>query len=120
MLATLRGHTDIVRLLLDHGSDPNMKVIWQDPFIFYEGWVLGFLSPGERKAVFINEARTTREATPLIVAAGLGHIDIVRALLSAGADVNAKDEKGLRALTWALMNGHTDILVLLSKHGAKE
>jgi hypothetical protein len=72
-------------------------------------------------AITINPPPTSeRESTPLIIAAGLGHIDIVRTLLQAGADANMKDEKGLTALAWALVKGHTDIVELLKKHGAKE
>ena len=46
--------------------------------------------------------------------------DIVQALLEAGADINAKDKYGKTALMFAAANGHTAVVVLLMKAGAKE
>jgi len=45
---------------------------------------------------------------------------IVELLLSKGADINAKDNNGKTALSYATENGHTEIVELLRKHGAKE
>ncbi len=58
------------------------------------------------------------ETTALGWAAAEGHTETVQALLDAGADVNAKNEDGLTALWWAA--GHTEIVELLKKAGAKE
>ena len=61
--------------------------------------------------------------TPLIMASLLGHTDVVKLLLAAGADVNAKANKGgedYTALRIAKMRGHTQIIKLLTEHGAKE
>ncbi|MCH7804350.1 MAG: ankyrin repeat domain-containing protein [Acidobacteria bacterium] len=54
----------------------------------------------------------------LIEAAKNGDTVSIKALLDAGADVNAKNEDGLTALWWAA--GHTEIVELLKKAGAKE
>jgi len=45
---------------------------------------------------------------------------IVELLLSKGADINAKDNNGKTVLQLAKDNGHTEIVELLRKHGAKE
>ncbi|MHC4792479.1 MAG: ankyrin repeat domain-containing protein [Planctomycetota bacterium] len=45
---------------------------------------------------------------------------IVELLLSKGADINAKDNNGKTALSYAIEHGHTEIIELLRKHGAKE
>lgn len=52
--------------------------------------------------------------TPLLVASRDGHIDIVRALLAAGADVNAVEPTfGAVPLHKAVYNGHADITEVL-------
>ncbi|MFI0241389.1 ankyrin repeat domain-containing protein [Streptomyces sp. NPDC016845] len=52
--------------------------------------------------------------TPLLVASRDGHTDIVRALLAAGADVNAVEPTfGAVPLHKAVYNGHADITALL-------
>ncbi len=54
--------------------------------------------------------------TALIIAAGHGHIDIVRLLIEHNADVNAA---GGLALTLATQKGYTDIVTVLRQHGAR-
>ena len=49
-----------------------------------------------------------------------GNFSVVKALISDGADVNTKDNKGRTPLRWAKNSGHTEIVELLRKHGAKE
>jgi len=44
---------------------------------------------------------------------------MVKLLLDAGTDVNAKDESGSTALIEATSRGHTDIVQLLKEYGAK-
>ena len=44
---------------------------------------------------------------------------MVKLLLNAGTDVNAKDESGSTALMEATSRGHTDIVQLLKEYGAK-
>ena len=49
-----------------------------------------------------------------------GHIEIVKLLLSKGANVNKKSNHGDTALMLAKYNGHIKIADLLRKAGAKE
>jgi ankyrin repeat protein len=53
-------------------------------------------------------------------AARNGNVDIVRALLDNGADVNVKGKGGKTALMWAEKWGHTKAINLLKQAGAKE
>jgi ankyrin repeat protein len=58
--------------------------------------------------------------TPLMHAAYAGHIDAVRVLLEAGADVNAAAANGwTTALLLADEKGHTDIVEILKEAGGK-
>jgi ankyrin repeat protein len=47
-----------------------------------------------------------------------GHIEVVKFLIHAGADVSAFDFPGLTALHWAAYKGHKDIVALLLENGA--
>lgn len=46
--------------------------------------------------------------------------EIVRSFLKKGADINARADNGLTALSWALKKGNTATVRLLRKSGAKE
>jgi len=90
--ASINGHFDIVKGLLNAGADPNLPQI-------------GILGKGVIR-------------TPLIVAAQKGHYDITAVLLEAGADPNLTDHKNQSALMWAASNNHPDIVDLLLKSKA--
>lgn len=56
--------------------------------------------------------------TPLMNAAMLGRVDIVKALIDAGADIQKKGQFGYTALHAAAQNGHLDVVQTLVKYGA--
>jgi ankyrin repeat protein len=51
-------------------------------------------------------------------AAMLGRVDIVKALIDAGADIQKKGQFGYTALHAAAQNGHLDVVQALVKYGA--
>jgi len=57
---------------------------------------------------------------PLALAAEAGFLDVVDAMLKAGAKVGQKDESGMNALDYARMEGHADVAELLRQAGALE
>ncbi len=57
-------------------------------------------------------------ATPLVLAAGQGRLDIVRYLLDERADVNAREAHGNTALTEAAFFGHVPVIKELLLRGA--
>lgn len=62
---------------------------------------------------------TEKGSTPLMVAVGGGHLEIVKLLVAKGADVNAKDNHGLTALDYAATEQTgQDIMKILWDHGA--
>jgi len=72
------------------------------------------------KRAFVNATDEYSGRTPLIMATVNGHTEIVRALLSRGADANMKDADGWTALTFAQEYGHAEIEKLLREAGAEE
>ena len=58
--------------------------------------------------------------TPLIYAAFFGHTDVVQLLINNGADLNASDRMGMRALDWARSKGATDTVKILKGGAAPE
>lgn len=60
--------------------------------------------------------------TPLSVAASTkgDHLEVVRILVEGGADLNAKDKRGLTPLDWATREGNEAVREFLLNHGATE
>ncbi len=58
------------------------------------------------------------QQTPLCVAAALGRLGSVRALLEAGAELEARNDKGRTPLILAAVGGHLDVVHLLLDKGA--
>lgn len=56
--------------------------------------------------------------TPLQVAAGAGHLEIVNILLAAGANVNHVDNDGFSPVTAAARAGKWAVVKILAEHGA--
>ena len=56
--------------------------------------------------------------TALILAARLGHNEVVRALLIAGANVRVKNKEGKTALMLAAEGGHDQTVAALTQAGA--
>ncbi|CAM9089781.1 unnamed protein product [Chrysoparadoxa australica] len=63
---------------------------------------------------------TAREGwTPLMLACGAGHVEVVRSLIAAGADLSAKDKAyGSTPLMWACGGGHFSVIKYLVEESA--
>src|SRR5262249_58822044 len=58
--------------------------------------------------------------TAAMIGAGAGSLDVVRALVQHGADLNAAEPRGGQtALMWAAAEGHSDVVAGLVEMGAK-
>jgi uncharacterized protein len=64
------------------------------------------------------EARDEEGNTPLMCAAGGGHVEIVRWLLDEGAATNEQNTRGSTAVYWASWAGCTPAVRLLLEKGA--
>lgn len=58
--------------------------------------------------------------TPLHEAAYLGHLEVVKILVTDGADVNVRDENGKTPLGCAVEGQNKEVADYLRKHGARE
>nr|XP_018668743.1 ankyrin repeat domain-containing protein 17 isoform X3 [Ciona intestinalis] len=67
----------------------------------------------------VEDCGAKGECTPLMEASSGGYSDIVRLLLSHGADVNATSNTGNTALTYACCGGYEDVVRLLVDAGAE-
>ena len=118
--ASIYGHVDSSRVLLDHGAnvDAQDNADWT-PLHFASVWghvgVVQLLL--EHKA--ISNTRNDEDDTPLHKASEHGRLEIVRLLLDHGADVVAQGSEGLTPYQKATTNGHEDIAKLLLEHGAE-
>ncbi len=109
------GDLEMVRFLLQHGADVNGDVDLS--------WFEGYIEESEMSEEERNEERTRLadpnyvgdDQTPLIGAAMGGHEEIVKALIEAGANVNAWCDSRGTALDCAEPN----VVELSKQHGAK-
>ena len=100
--AAEEGHLQIVKLLKEKGADIYAKDKDGDNALH----LACMMGSTETVRWLINhcnmnlEARGSLERTPFLCAAENGHLDILKALEEAGADVYAKDKNGNNALHW--------------------
>lgn len=116
-LAAQKGHTAVVRRLIEGGGPVNQSGWSAILYAAMEGHVDTVKLLLEKGAN--PDSRAPSQLTPLMIASRNGHIDVVRSLLAAKADPNAKNDRGDTALKWALASQNTDIGELLKAAGAK-
>lgn len=73
----------------------------------------------KRGAIAFGGLIAAENATPLIAAAGEGHLEVCRTLLDAGADLEKASAQGDRPLAIAAATGRVEILELLLSRGAR-
>ncbi|MGE3509353.1 MAG: ankyrin repeat domain-containing protein [Vicinamibacterales bacterium] len=142
MAAARTGSPDVLRLLLDAGGDPNAKEPLRGQTALM--WAAAEKHPAALRLLIGKgadvKARTqVPPATPgrggrggpagpgangangytaLLFATRVGHLESVRVLLDAGADVNDTGADGLSALLLATVRGHAKLAVELLDKGA--
>ena len=122
--ASFHGHAQVVRSLLRHGVDVNIRNEGNGTSLILASW------KGHRDVVRCLldhgaglDLRDAFYCTPLIFAVVFGHVDSIRLLLDHKADVNLEDTEGRTALHHAIRSKRikTDrplIVRLLLKNGA--
>lgn len=119
-LATRNGHAAVVKLLLEHGADPTASPGGWSPLLEAAGGghagVIRVLL--EQPGIDVNY-RDRRSMTPVLCAAFDGRYEALRVLLESGGEVNAQNEYGVSALSFATLCGYTDVVRLLLSYGAQ-
>nr|KAG5714471.1 hypothetical protein BaRGS_006917 [Batillaria attramentaria] len=64
------------------------------------------------------DIRNFRQESPVIIAARMGHEQLLEKILKAGANTDARDQRGLTALMFAVTYGEKKVTKLLLEHGA--
>ncbi|KAL4229512.1 hypothetical protein ACF0H5_012552 [Mactra antiquata] len=116
IIASAFGNADIVSELLKCPEvDVNLKIRGGDTAIHNaarEGWTKIVRLLTKRGATF--DRPDDVGDTPLLLAAKYGHANIVKELLSIGADTNHKNHEGFDVWYFAIENEDTEILQLLA------
>ena len=126
MLASIHGCTEVVKLLLEAGANPNIQIktsiTMKDVMSELPDDIL--LQP-QVKPLFLPQYNnylvngiTIYGITALMLASFEGHLDIVQILLQAKAIPDLQNETGDTALLLAAMKGHADIVQQLLECGA--
>ena len=138
MSAARTGRQDAVRRLIGHGAEVNARETWR-------GQTALMWAAGEGHLLAVSElirgraevgAKSQAGFSALLFAVRQGHIDVARALLDAGAEVNdalpkrrrrgwatdnapsEEPEVGASALEIAVSNAHFELAALLLERGA--
>jgi ankyrin repeat protein len=98
--AALSGDVTLMRLLLEHGADPNIRT--------YEGSTALMAAAGVNWVVAQTYSRSNDE-----------YLEAAKLCLEKGADVNAVNKQGFTAMHGAANRGFDKMIELLAAHGAK-
>lgn len=111
------SHSEVCEVLLKAGADPLLKN--------EDGWNAMHLAVLAGNSEIVKmlcvhkqliDSQIKEGKTPLMLAAREGDLKVFDVLLKAGADLRKIDQDGWNAMHLAAINGHTEIVKILSAH----
>jgi hypothetical protein len=115
--AILNDHPAVVALLLDAGAALDAPTVDRFPLLL----AIRARRPQQVKQLLDKGAHAyvqDHQWSALMMAAFIGDLEIVNALLSKDANLNAANDEGATALMYAAAAGHTDVAGALLAKGA--
>ena len=142
-------HLDYIKILLDHGADPNARVkdntLTRTIFTmqwFFEAGATAFIRAAQSGDVELMKLLLQHGADPklasnfgdtaLLAAAGIGwvegvtyehsareNLEAIKMLVELGLDVNVQNHDGRTPLMGAALKGRSEVVQYLVDHGAK-
>ena len=118
MAAVLYADAGCVKLLLDRGANPNATnkagataLMWAVPDIAKVKLLVA-------SGADVNASSKNLGRTPLLIAASFpGSVPVLQLLLDHGADIHAKDRRGMHALGRAALSADVEVVRFLVEHG---
>lgn len=120
-LATAKGNSDVVHLLLENGVDVNVVGTDSGCTSLHYAASLGYVDLCELLVRYGAEtgAQTARMETPLHLAVARGHSEVVAVLLKYNARLDIRDKNGMMPLQLAENINNREIVALIKQHLAE-
>ncbi|TPX37453.1 hypothetical protein SmJEL517_g00580 [Synchytrium microbalum] len=121
-IASHNGHLEVVQYLYSKGASTNQAETSEN---MGDTAMIAAAQQGQLNVVKFwiennADANTKVDSVPMLsIYSALGDLELVKALLTHGAQVNAQDERGTTALYLASENGHSEVVNVLCEHGAE-
>ncbi|GBG34306.1 WD repeat-containing protein wdr-5.1 [Hondaea fermentalgiana] len=118
------SHTELVQLLLKHGADVSLVDRRAQSSLHYAakrgclGAVKLLLAQMAGEKMHLANRKDHKGRTALMIAAGRGHVNLVRSFCAHGVDVNLVDAHGWSALHHAARAGREEMVEVLLGNGA--
>ncbi|KAK3286747.1 hypothetical protein CYMTET_5712 [Cymbomonas tetramitiformis] len=120
LAAAVSGHTEVIKILLEHGADTDFETARQGG----TGLIVAAAAKQEASVDILCQCGATVDfetkagRTAMLVAASKDHLEIVDALLNFGADLNYENKHGQTPLLVAVDKSLPMMLQLVLERGA--